>query len=135
MTLLRTLVLLSVVPVAACASPAAAPDNSALSGGYSVVGTRILANGVGSPREYSISIVSVTTVHVIFDFTAGDIVRSLPARDTALASGTLYYVRWNGNAQFNHELYFNAGSCRGNDIGGGGDTVAWAACAIHSTSH
>jgi hypothetical protein len=129
------LVLLSVVSVAACSNPAEAPDNSVLSGGYMIEGTRILANGVGEPREFSISIVSVTTDRVIFDFTAGDIVRSLPARDTAVASGTSYYVRWNGNAQFNHELYFNAGSCRGNDIGGGGDTVAWAACAIHSTSH
>lgn len=135
MTAPKVLVLLSVVSVAACASPAAAPDNSALSGGYVIEGTRILANGVGAPREFSISIVSVTTNRVIFDFTAGDIVRSLPARDTTAASGTLYYVRWNGNAQFNHELYFNADSCRGNDIGGGGDTVGWAACAIHSTSH
>jgi hypothetical protein len=131
----KVLALILVASVTACASPMAAPDNSVLSGAYSIVGTRILANGVGSPREYSISIISVTTDRVIFDFTAGDLVRSLPARDTATASGNLYYVRWNGNAQFNHELYFRADSCQGNDIGGGGDTVAWAACAIHSTSH
>jgi hypothetical protein len=131
----RILAMIPVVSVAACASPAPAPDNNSLAGSYSIVGTRILANGVGSPREFSIAIVSVTTDRVIFDFTAGDIVRALPARDTATASGTFYFVRWNGNAQFNHELYFRADSCQGNDIGGGGDTVAWAACSIHSTSH
>jgi len=135
MITMKALMSISIASAAACSSPAAAPDNNALAGAYAIVGTRILANGVGSPREYSISIISVTTDRVIFDFTAGDLVRSLPARDTATAGGTFYFVRWNGNAQFNHELYFRADSCQGNDIGGGGDTVAWAACAIHSASH
>ena len=121
--------------MAGCGNPPAAPDNSALSGQYVIEGTRILANGVGESREFRISIVKLTADGVVFDFTAGDIVSPLPARDTATVSGSWYYVQWNGNAQFNHSLYFRADSCQGNDIGGGGDTVAWAACAIHSISH
>lgn len=134
---MRVQVLLAGIVVAGvvgCSTDAAVVNDGLVPGTYSIFGTRVMPTGAGEARAVSFTILTVAPSQIILDFITGDVGKTLPARDTALVSGAMYTVQWNGNATFNHSLQFDPTSCSGTDISGGGEVTAWVTCSIRRSN-
>ncbi|HET9065507.1 MAG TPA: hypothetical protein VFN22_06800 [Gemmatimonadales bacterium] len=91
--------------------------------------------GTAPSRDYRFTIVSATSERAIIDWTAGAMVRPLPARDTLLpgeSAGT-FSVQFDANPTRLISFEFSVPSCTGSDLTVFNDAIefqSWPSCSL-----